>query len=86
MKLFLQKNAKFSSAEGPRLQTPVPWTAGGFPSRPPLASGDWSLRLQTPSTQPPPHCDILTTRLPTAWRTIANITEFHIDFSFEVYK
>ena len=35
MKLFLQKNAKFSSV-------------GGFAPRPPLASGDWGLCLQTP--------------------------------------
>ena len=40
MKLFLQKNAKFSSA-------------GGFAPRPPLASGGWGLRPQTPKTAPP---------------------------------
>ena len=40
MKLFLQKNAKFSSA-------------GGFAPRPPLASGGWRLRPQTPQTAPP---------------------------------
>ena len=40
MKLFLQKNAKFSSA-------------GGFAPRPPLASGGWGLRPLTPQTAPP---------------------------------
>ena len=40
MKLFLQKNAKFSSA-------------GGFAPKPPLASAGWGLRLQTPQTAPP---------------------------------
>ena len=41
LKLFLQKNAKTLSA-------------GGFPPRPPLASGDWGLRPQAANTQPPP--------------------------------
>ena len=40
MKLFLQKNAKFSSG-------------GGFAPRPPLASGSWGLGPQTPSNSPP---------------------------------
>ena len=29
-------------------------SAGGFASRPPLASGGWGLRPQTPQTAPPP--------------------------------
>ena len=65
MKLFLQKNAKFSSAGGstPRplcLQrlgalppNPQPPAAGGFAPRPPLASGGWGLRPQTPQPAPP---------------------------------
>ena len=40
MKLFLQRNAKFSSAS-------VPPAAGGFAPKPP-ASGSWGLRPQTP--------------------------------------
>ena len=59
IKLFLQKNAKFSSAGGfaPRppylrrlgaLPTdPQPPEAGGFTPRPPLASGGWGLRPHT---------------------------------------
>ena len=65
MKLFLQKNAKFSSAGGsaprpPCLRrlgalppNPQPPEAGGFAPRPPLASGGWGLRPQTPQTAPP---------------------------------
>ena len=65
MKLFLQKNAKFSSAGGsaprpPCLRrlgalppNPQPPAAGGFAPRPPLASGGWGLRPQTPQTAPP---------------------------------
>ena len=65
MKLFLQKNAKFLSAGGsaprpPCLRrlgalppNPQPPAAGGFASRPPLASGGWGLRPQTPQTAPP---------------------------------
>ena len=65
MKLFLQKNAKFSSAGGsaprpPCLRrlgalppNPQPPAAGGFAPRPPLASGGWGLRPQTPRTTPP---------------------------------
>ena len=98
MKLFLQKNAKFSSAEGsaPRppclgrlgasSPNPQPPAAGGFPSWPPLASGDWGLRLQTPSTQPPPPIAISWLRACPQHGVLLQITEFHIDFSFEVYK
>ena len=50
MKLFLQKNAKFLSA------------AGGFAPRPPLASGGWGLRPDSPKDSSP-HCDFLATRL-----------------------
>ena len=46
MKLFLQKNAKFSSTLPPNQQPPA---AGGFP----LASGSWGPRPQTPKTAPP---------------------------------
>ena len=65
MKLFLQKNAKFSSAGGyastpPCLlrlgalaPNPQPPVVGGFASRPPLASGGWGLRPQKPNTAPP---------------------------------
>ena len=65
MKLFLQKNAKFSSAGGsaptpPCLRrlgalppNPQPPAAGGFAPRPPLASGGWGLCPQTPKTAPP---------------------------------
>ena len=65
MKLFLQKNAKFSSAGGsaPRPPcllrlgalppNPQPPAAGGFAPRPPLAPGGWGLRPQTPQTAPP---------------------------------
>ena len=35
--------------------------AGGFAPRPPLASGGWGLRPQTPQTAP--HCEFLATRL-----------------------
>ena len=73
MKLFLQKNAKNSSAGGsaPRPpclrrlgalpQNPQPPAAGSFAPRPPLASGSWGLRPQTPQTAP--HCEFLATRL-----------------------
>ena len=73
MKLFLQKNAKFSSAEGSATRplclrrlgalppNPQPPAAGGFVSRPPLASGGRWLRPQTPHTAP--HCEFLATRL-----------------------
>ena len=73
MKLFLQKHAKFSSAGGsaPRPLclrrlgalplNPQPPAAGGFAPRPPLASGGWVLRPQTPQTDP--HCEFLATRL-----------------------
>ena len=33
---------------------PQPPAAGGFAPRPPLASGGWGLRPQTPQTAPPP--------------------------------
>ena len=55
MKLFLQKNAKFSSA--------------GSPPPDPRASGGWGLCPQTPSLRqlgaslPDPHCEFLATRL-----------------------
>ena len=74
MKLYLQKNSKFSSAGGsaprpPCLRRlgawppkPQPPAAGGFAPRPPLASGGWGLRPQTPQTAPP-HCEFLATRL-----------------------
>ena len=66
MKLFLQKNAKFSSAGGSALRplppSPQPPAARGFAPRPPLAYGGWGLRPQTPQTAP--HCEILPTRLP----------------------
>ena len=41
---------------------PVPPAAGDFAPRPPLASGGWELRAQTPQTAPP-HCEFLATRL-----------------------
>ena len=74
MKLFLQKNAKFSSAGGsaprpPWLRrlgalppNPQPPAAGGFAPRLPLASGGWGRSPQTPSNSPP-HCEFLATRL-----------------------
>ena len=62
--LFLQKNAKFSSAGGSAPRTPclrrlgallpdpqLP-AAGGFAHRLPLASGGWGLRPQTPIIAP----------------------------------
>ena len=48
IKLFLQKNAKFSSA------------GGSAPD--PRASGGWGLRPQPPQTHPP-HCKFLATRM-----------------------
>ena len=53
MKLFLQKKCKIFERWGLRPQTPVPPAAGGFSSKPPLASGGWGLRPQTPKTAPP---------------------------------
>ena len=58
MKLFLQKNAKFSSASVPPAAggfapKPPASAAGGFAPRPPLAGGGWRLRPQTPQTAPP---------------------------------
>ena len=65
MKLFLQKNAKFSSTGGsaprppcirrlgalpPNPQSPA---ARGFAPSPPLSSGSWGLRPQNPKTAPP---------------------------------
>ena len=73
MKLFLQKNAKFSSAGGSAPRPPCLWrlgalpphpqppAAGGFAPRPLLAYGGWGLRPQTPKTAP--HCKFLATRL-----------------------
>ena len=52
IKLFLQKNAKFSSAGG-SAPTPVPPAAEGFAPRPLLAYGGWGLRPHTPKTAPP---------------------------------
>ena len=62
MKLFLQKNAKFSSAGSS--QTPVPPAAGAFAPNPPdlhcpPAAGGSAPR---PPKQPP-HCEFLATRL-----------------------
>ena len=54
MKLFLQKNAKFSS------ETPVPSAAEGFAPKSPLAYGGWM--LHHPPTQPPNY-EFLATRL-----------------------
>ena len=48
MKLFLQKNAKFSSA-------------GGFAPRPPLASGGWG--APPPDRNSPPHSEFLAMRV-----------------------
>ena len=55
MKLFLQKNAKFSSLRrlGALLPDPQSPAAGGFAPRPSLVSGGWGLRPQTPQTAPP---------------------------------
>ena len=58
MKLFWQKNAKFSSLPclrrlGALPPIPQPPVAGGFAPRSPLASGGWGLRPQTPKTAPP---------------------------------
>ena len=51
MKLFLQKNAKFSSAGAP---PPDPRASGGWGFAPkPPAAGIWGLRPQTPQTAPP---------------------------------
>ena len=47
---------------GLRPQTPVPLAAGGFAPRPPMASGGWGLRSQTPKAAP--HYEFLATRLP----------------------
>ena len=65
MKLFLQKNAKFSSAGGSAPRSPClrrlgslppnphwPTAAGGFAPRTPLASGGWGIRPQTPKIAP----------------------------------
>ena len=74
MKLFLQKNAKFSSAGGSAPRPPCLWRLGALPPnpqppaagsvtpRPPLASGSWGLRPQIPKTAPP-HCEFLALRL-----------------------
>ena len=53
MWLFLQKMQNFGAlgAFPPNLQPPA---ASGFAPRPPLASGGWGLRPQTPQTAPPP--------------------------------
>ena len=65
IKLFLQKNAKFSSAGGPTprppylrrvgalLPKPQPLAAGGIAPKPPLASGGWGLPSD-PKIAPPP--------------------------------
>ena len=69
--LFLQKNAKFSSASGsaPRPlclrrlgafpPNPQPLAAGGSAPRPPLASGSWGSAPRPPKQ--PPHCEFLAT-------------------------
>ena len=49
IKLFLQKNAKFSSVWG---SASVPPAAGGFAPRSLLASVGWDLRPQNPQTAP----------------------------------
>ena len=66
IKLFLQKNAKLSSAGGkaPRLPclrrlgalppNPKPPGAGGLAPRLPLVSGGWGFRPHTPRNNPPP--------------------------------
>ena len=62
MKLFWQKNAKFSIAKKCKIfdQTPMPPAAGGFAPKPPLTSADWM--LHRPPKQPP-NCEFLATRL-----------------------
>ena len=79
IKLFLQKNAKFSSAGGftprppassgllPRALPPVPQppAAGGLAPKSPLAYGGLGLRPQTPNIAP--NCEFLVTRLPAAF-------------------
>ena len=42
---------------------PVPPVAGGFAPRPPIASGGWGLRPQTPKHSPL-NCEFLAMRLP----------------------
>ena len=61
MKLFLQKNAKFSSAGGSSPRPPCPRRLGAFPPNPqPPATGGLASR---PPKQPSPHCEFLSTRL-----------------------
>ena len=62
MKLFLQKNAKFSSLRrlGALPPNPQPPAAGGFAPRPPLASGGFF--AASPQKAPPPW-EFLATRL-----------------------
>ena len=74
MKLFLQKNAKFSSAGGfaPRPSclrrlgalppNPQPPASPPDPHWPPAAGGS----APRPLKQPPPHCEFLAARLATA--------------------
>ena len=47
---------------------PQPAAVGGLAPRPPLASGGWGLRPQTPKTAP--QCEFLATRLPEHWGII----------------
>ena len=49
-------------AAGGFAPNPQPPAAGGFAPRPPLASGGWGLRPQTPIAAPL-HCEFLATRL-----------------------
>ena len=51
--LGLRPQTPVSSAAGGFAPTPQPPAAGGFALRPPLASGGWGLRPQTPKTAPP---------------------------------
>ena len=65
IKLFLQKNAKFSSA-GRSPQTPVPLAAGGFQqlgASLPTPIGLRRLGYPPPTQNQPPHCEFLATRL-----------------------
>ena len=61
MKLFLQKNAKFSSAGG---SDPKPRASGSWGLRPP--DPHWPLAAGGSAPRPPkqpPHCEFLATRL-----------------------
>ena len=81
IKLFLKKNAKFSSAGGSAPQTPVPPAAGGFASRPPIASGCWGLRPKTPKSAPQLR---ISSYVPTTLCTVYNHMDF-CSFCFEQF-